>query len=61
MKVCMRDNGLLITAETEFEEAYISKYSKGARAFLKHGMTLSDVVGVAVLFDETMKEEVCLD
>lgn len=55
MKVAIRDDGLLIVPETEFEEKFLTskfKYTKSYSAFLKGGLTPKEIVGVQVKFKE---------
>jgi hypothetical protein len=51
MRVRIReDNSLIIIAETDFEEEYLRKYSSQGqnKAWLKHGASVSDLVGLVI-------------
>ena len=50
MQVEPKGDGLIVIPETEFETKYLRRFSdeKRATAFLKHGASVCDVVGVVV-------------
>ena len=50
MKVKMMNDGLLVEPETDFEADYLRHNfaDSGVRAFLKHGMTASELVGLKI-------------
>lgn len=51
MQVSIRkDNSLIITPETDFEGDYLRRYSSQhlVKAWLKHGASVSDVVGLVI-------------
>ena len=51
MKVTLRENSLLIEAETEFEEDWCAgfiRHGETGVAFLKCGLTVKDVLGIVV-------------
>jgi hypothetical protein len=50
MKVVIEKNGLLVVPETDFEEEYLRTFHDQSKltAFLKHGATLQDLVGLKI-------------
>ena len=48
MRVRIEDRDrMIIIAETDFEEEYLSRYSS-SKCWLKRGLTLQDVVGLVI-------------
>lgn len=61
MKVTLDNYGMMITAETEFEEEYL-RQSFGSqegkiKAFLKHGASACDLIGLKVFVPETFSNK----
>ncbi len=55
MKVYPREKGILIVAETDFEESHIRELfgvEKKIKAFCKHGASVADFVGLVVEKDD---------
>jgi len=52
MKVEMLKDGLIVTPETDFEIQWLRRFyhPQGVTGFLKHGVSISTVVGLKVLF-----------
>lgn len=50
MKVKIEKDGLLVVPETDFEEEYLRSYSnqKELDVFLKHGLTVKELIGLKV-------------
>lgn len=58
MQVKLDDYGLLVVADTDFEEEYLRRnfgnQEQGKiKVFLKHGASVSDLVGLKVFVPET--------
>jgi hypothetical protein len=57
MKVRITDDGIIIVPETDFEEDYLRKDFKGnPKSFLKHGVTLKELIGLKICKSEPLKE-----
>ncbi len=49
MKLTILDEGMLITAQTEFESSYIESLgTENLTCYVKHGLTATEVVGIKV-------------
>lgn len=57
MQVKLEDYGIMVTAETEFEEQYLRQnfgnQDEKIKAFLKHGASACDLKGLKVFVPET--------
>jgi hypothetical protein len=51
MKVKIVDDGLIIVPETDFEDSYLRNNFLGnsLKAFLKHGLSVKDLIGLKIL------------
>ena len=51
MKVQIVDDGIIVVPETDFEDSYLRKNFLGnsLTAFLKHGLSVSELIGLKVL------------